>query len=407
MSHRVPLRTLALVSVLLLVSACSKKEAPEAAKAPAEIGVIVAKATPTSVASELPGRLEPYREAEVRARVAGIVTRRLYEEGQEVARGAPLFQIDPAPLQAAYDSEAAALARAQANLSAAADKLRRYADLVSDRAISERDHAESVAEERQARAEVALAKANLQSARLRLEYARVTSPIDGRARRALVTEGALVGEGQATPLTVVQQLDPIYVNFSQPAAEVMQLQKQIRAGALEGVAPDRMRVRLLLPDGSEYGQGGTLSFADLAVDPGTDNVTMRALFDNPDRVLLPGMYVRVRLEQAVNRDTYLVPRDALLRNADGAHLLVAGDDGELRSVAVAAHRLLGPNWVITEGLEGGERVVVENAAQLAPGQKIKPVERAAPSAPVATAGNNEKGKPPWRVSLSIAPSSRG
>ncbi|CUI48128.1 MULTISPECIES: MexX/AxyX family multidrug efflux RND transporter periplasmic adaptor subunit [Achromobacter] len=390
MSHRVPLRTLALVSVLLLVSACSKKEAPEAAKAPAEIGVIVAKATPTSVASELPGRLEPYREAEVRARVAGIVTRRLYEEGQEVARGAPLFQIDPAPLQAAYDSEAAALARAQANLSAAADKLRRYADLVSDRAISERDHAESVAEERQARAEVALAKANLQSARLRLEYARVTSPIDGRARRALVTEGALVGEGQATPLTVVQQLDPIYVNFSQPAAEVMQLQKQIRAGALEGVAPDKMRVRLLLPDGSEYGQGGTLSFADLAVDPGTDNVTMRALFDNPDRVLLPGMYVRVRLEQAVNRDTYLVPRDALLRNADGAHLLVAGDDGELRSVAVAAHRLLGPNWVITEGLEGGERVVVENAAQLAPGQKIKPVERAAPSAPMATAGNNEK-----------------
>ncbi|MEC6412659.1 MexX/AxyX family multidrug efflux RND transporter periplasmic adaptor subunit [Achromobacter xylosoxidans] len=390
MSHRVPLRTLAFVSVLLLVSACSKKEPPEAAKAPAEIGVIVAKATPTSVASELPGRLEPYREAEVRARVAGIVTRRLYEEGQEVARGAPLFQIDPAPLQAAYDSEAAALARAQANLSAAADKLRRYADLVSDRAISERDHAESVAEERQARAEVALAKANLQSARLRLEYARVTSPIDGRARRALVTEGALVGEGQATPLTVVQQLDPIYVNFSQPAAEVMQLQKQIRAGALEGVAPDKMRVRLLLPDGSEYSQGGTLSFADLAVDPGTDNVTMRALFDNPDRVLLPGMYVRVRLEQAVNRDTYLVPRDALLRNADGAHLLVAGDDGELRSVAVAAHRLLGPNWVITEGLEGGERVVVENAAQLAPGQKIKPVERAAPSAPVATAGNNEK-----------------
>ncbi|MFY1983792.1 multidrug efflux RND transporter periplasmic adaptor subunit AxyX [Achromobacter xylosoxidans] len=390
MSHRVPLRTLAFVSVLLLVSACSKKEAPEAAKAPAEIGVIVAKATPTSVASELPGRLEPYREAEVRARVAGIVTRRLYEEGQEVARGAPLFQIDPAPLQAAYDSEAAALARAQANLSAAADKLRRYADLVSDRAISERDHAESVAEERQARAEVALAKANLQSARLRLEYARVTSPIDGRARRALVTEGALVGEGQATPLTVVQQLDPIYVNFSQPAAEVMQLQKQIRAGALEGVAPDKMRVRLLLPDGSEYSQGGTLSFADLAVDPGTDNVTMRALFDNPDRVLLPGMYVRVRLEQAVNRDTYLVPRDALLRNADGAHLLVAGDDGELRSVAVAAHRLLGPNWVVTEGLEGGERVVVENAAQLAPGQKIKPVERAAPSAPVATAGNNEK-----------------
>ncbi|WP_445658385.1 MexX/AxyX family multidrug efflux RND transporter periplasmic adaptor subunit [Achromobacter sp. NCFB-sbj8-Ac1-l] len=391
MTHRVPLRTLALASVLVLVSACSPKDAPDAAQAPAEVGIIVARPTPTAVASELPGRLEPYREAEVRARVAGIVIRRLYEEGQEVARGAPLFQIDPAPLQAAYDSEAASLARAQANLSAAADKLRRYADLVSDRAISERDHAESVAQERQARAEVALARANLQSAKLRLDYARVTSPIDGRARRALVTEGALVGEGQATPLTVVQQLDPIYVNFSQPAAEVMQLQKQIRAGAVQGVAPDQVRVRLVLPDGSEYGRGGTLSFSDLAVDPGTDNITLRAVFDNPERELLPGMYVRVRLEQAVNRDTYLVPRNALLRGANGAHLLVASDDGALRSIAVTAHRLLGPNWVITQGLSGGERVVVENVTQLAPGQTIKPVERAAPTAPAPAAGNQNKG----------------
>jgi multidrug efflux system membrane fusion protein len=391
MTHRVPLRTLALASVLVLVSACSPKDAPDAAQAPAEVGIIVARPTPTAVASELPGRLEPYREAEVRARVAGIVIRRLYEEGQEVARGAPLFQIDPAPLQAAYDSEAASLARAQANLSAAADKLRRYADLVSDRAISERDHAESVAQERQARAEVALARANLQSAKLRLDYARVTSPIDGRARRALVTEGALVGEGQATPLTVVQQLDPIYVNFSQPAAEVMQLQKQIRAGAVQGVAPDQVRVRLVLPDGSEYGRGGTLSFSDLAVDPGTDNITLRAVFDNPERELLPGMYVRVRLEQAVNRDTYLVPRNALLRGANGAHLLVAGDDGALRSIAVTAHRLLGPNWVITQGLSGGERVVIENVTQLAPGQTIKPVERAAPTAPAPAAGNQNKG----------------
>lgn len=390
MTHPVPLRALALATVVVLVSACSPKDASEAAKAPAEVGVIVARPTPTAVASELPGRLEPYREAEVRARVAGIVIRRLYEEGQEVTRGAPLFQIDPAPLQAAYDSEAASLARAQANLSAAADKLRRYADLVSDRAISERDHAESVAQERQARAEVALARANLQSAKLKLDYARVTSPIDGRARRALVTEGALVGEGQATPLTVVQQLDPIYVNFSQPAAEVMQLQKQIRAGAVQGVAPDQVRVRLVLPDGSEYGRGGTLSFSDLAVDPGTDNITLRAVFDNPERELLPGMYVRVRLEQAVNRDTYLVPRNALLRGADGAHLLVAGDDGALRSIAVTAHRLLGPNWVITQGLSGGERVVVENVTQLAPGQTIKPVERAVPMAPAPAAGNQEK-----------------
>lgn len=386
MKHRAILRTLSLIPVLVLITACSKPAVHDEAKTPAEIGVIVAAATPTAVVTDLPGRLEPYREAEVRARVAGIVTERLYEEGQDVARGAALFQIDPAPLQAAYDSEAANLARAQASLSAAADKLRRYADLVSDRAISERDHAESVADERQARAQVALARANLQSAKLRLGYARVTSPIDGRARRALVTEGALVGEGQATPLTVVQQIDPIYVNFAQPAGEVMQLQKQIRAGALQGVAPDQVQVRLLLPDGSEYARGGTLSFADLAVDPGTDNVTMRALFANPGRELLPGMYVRVRLEQAINRDTYLVPRDALLRNADGAHLLAADAQGELRKIAVVAHRLQGPNWVITQGLSGGERIVVENAAQLAAGQKIKPVEKMAPGEQAAADG---------------------
>ncbi|MFG0228777.1 MexX/AxyX family multidrug efflux RND transporter periplasmic adaptor subunit [Achromobacter sp. 413638] len=391
MKQRVLRRTLASLSVLILITACSKSEPQDEAKAPAEVGIVIARATPTAVASELPGRMEPYREAEVRARVAGIVTSRLYEEGQDVKRGDALFQIDPAPLQAAYDSEAANLARAQASLSAAADKLRRYADLVGDRAISERDHAEAAADERQARAQVALARANLQSAKLKLDYARVTSPIDGRARRALVTEGALVGEGQATPLTVVQQIDPIYVNFAQPAAEVLRLQKQIRDGQLQGIEPDKLRVRLLLPDGTEYARTGALSFADLAVDPGTDNVTMRALFDNPRRDLLPGMYVRVRLEQAINRDAYLVPRDALLRDASGAHVLVAGKDGELQAVAVTARNIQGPNWVVTDGLKGGERVVVENVSQLAPGQKIKPVERAAPKAQAPAEGNSNKG----------------
>lgn len=391
MKQRVLRRTLASLSVLILITACSKSEPQDEAKAPAEVGIVVARATPTAVATELPGRMEPYREAEVRARVAGIVTSRLYEEGQDVKRGDALFQIDPAPLQAAYDSEAANLARAQASLSAAADKLRRYADLVGDRAISERDHAEAAADERQARAQVALARANLQSAKLKLDYARVTSPIDGRARRALVTEGALVGEGQATPLTVVQQIDPIYVNFAQPAAEVLRLQKQIRDGQLQGIEPDKLRVRLLLPDGTEYARTGALSFADLAVDPGTDNVTMRALFDNPRRDLLPGMYVRVRLEQAINRDAYLVPRDALLRDASGAHVLVAGKDGELQAVAVTARNIQGPNWVVTDGLKGGERVVVENVSQLAPGQKIKPVERAAPKAQAPAEGNSNKG----------------
>ena len=332
--------------------------------------------------------MEPYREAEVRARVAGIVTSRLYEEGQDVKRGDALFQIDPAPLQAAYDSEAANLARAQASLSAAADKLRRYADLVGDRAISERDHAEAAADERQARAQV-LARANLQSAKLKLDYARVTSPIDGRAARA-GDRGRAGGEGQATPLTVVQQIDPIYVNFAQPAAEVLRLQKQIRDGQLQGIEPDKLRVRLLLPDGTEYARTGALSFADLAVDPGTDNVTMRALFDNPRRDLLPACTCAC----AWNRPSTATPtwcRATLLRDAAGAHVLVAGKDGELQAVAVTARNIQGPNWVVTDGLKGGERVVVENVSQLAPGQKIKPVERATPKAQAPAEGNSNKG----------------
>ena len=188
---------------------------------------------------------------------------------------------------------------------------------------------------------------------------------------------------------MVQQIDPIYVNFAQPAAEVLRLQKQIRDGQLQGIEPDKLRVPAA-PDGTEYARTGALSFADLAVDPGTDNVTMRALFDNPRRDLLPGMYVRVRLEQAINRDAYLVPRDAL-RDAAGAHVLVAGKDGELQAVAVTARNIQGPNWVVTDGLKGGERVVVENVSQLAPGQKIKPVERATPKAQAPAEGNSNKG----------------
>ena len=189
---------------------------------------------------------------------------------------------------------------------------------------------------------------------------------------------------------MVQQIDPIYVNFAQPAAEVLRLQKQIRDGQLQGIEPDKLRVRLLLPDGTEYARTGALSFADLAVDPGTDNVTMRALFDNPRRDLLPGMYVRVRLEQAINRDAYLVPRDAAARRRRRA-CAVAGKDGELQAVAVTARNIQGPNWVVTDGLKGGERVVVENVSQLAPGQKIKPVERAAPKAQAPAEGNSNKG----------------
>ena len=205
--------------------AAKKQRTPEDCGGPAEVGVIVARPAPIGITSELPGRLEAYRQAEVRARVAGIVTRRLYEEGQDVRAGTVLFQIDPAPLKAALDISRGALARAEASHAAAADKLKRYADLIKDRAISEREYTEAQTDARQALAQIASAKAELEQARLRLGYATVTAPIDGRARRALVTEGALVGEDSPTPLTRVEQIDPIYVNFSQPAGEVAAMQR--------------------------------------------------------------------------------------------------------------------------------------------------------------------------------------
>lgn len=253
-----------------------------------------------------------------------------------------LFQIDPAPLKAALDISRGALARAEASHAAAADKLKRYADLIKDRAISEREYTEAQTDARQALAQIASAKAELEQARLRLGYATVTAPIDGRARRALVTEGALVGEDSPTPLTRVEQIDPIYVNFSQPAGEVAAMQRAIREGQVKGVADKDIAVRLVLADGSEYPLAGELLFSDLAVDPGTDTIAMRALFRNPHRELLPGGYVQVRLQRAVNPQAITVPRDALIRTAQSAVVKVVNPQGVVEDVEVRADTLQGP-----------------------------------------------------------------
>lgn len=322
------LRGLLAALVALFLLGCEEAaDTGKTAEAPAEVGVIVARPAPIGITSELPGRLEAYRQAEVRARVAGIVTRRLYEEGQDVRAGTVLFQIDPAPLKAALDISRGALARAEASHAAAADKLKRYADLIKDRAISEREYTEAQTDARQALAQIASAKAELEQARLRLGYATVTAPIDGRARRALVTEGALVGEDSPTPLTRVEQIDPIYVNFSQPAGEVAAMQRAIREGQVKGVADKDIAVRLVLADGSEYPLAGELLFSDLAVDPGTDTIAMRALFRNPHRELLPGGYVQVRLQRAVNPQAITVPRGPA-RRADPYRPVRRGQGGQ-------------------------------------------------------------------------------
>ncbi|MGZ2744797.1 MexX/AxyX family multidrug efflux RND transporter periplasmic adaptor subunit [Burkholderia stagnalis] len=370
---------------MLAVAGCGKGEHEAAPEAAQRATVLTVRPTAMPLTVELPGRLEAYRQAEVRARVAGIVTARTYEEGQEVRQGAVLFRIDPAPLKAARDAAQGALAKAQAAALAASDKRRRYDDLVRDRAVSERDHTEAVAADAQAKAELASAKAELARAQLQLDYATVTAPIAGRARRALVTEGALVGQDQATPLTTVEQLDPIYVNFSQPAADVDALRRAVKSGRATGIAQKDVAVTLLRADGSAYPLKGKLLFSDLAVDPTTDTVAMRALFPNPDRELLPGAYVKIALDNAVERQAILVPRDALLRGADRASVKVVGANGKVRDVEVVADQMAGRDWRITRGLAGGERVIVDNAAQFAPGTAVTPVERPAPPAAASAA----------------------
>ncbi|WP_175721996.1 MexX/AxyX family multidrug efflux RND transporter periplasmic adaptor subunit [Burkholderia anthina] len=367
------------LAALLVVAGCGKDEKDKAPEAVQNATVVTVRPTAVPMTVELPGRLDAYRQAEVRARVAGIVTARTYEEGQEVKQGAVLFRIDPAPLKAARDAAQGALAKAQAAALAASDKRRRYDDLVRDRAVSERDHTEAVADDAQAKAGVASAKAELARAQLQLDYATVTAPIAGRARRALVTEGALVGQDQATPLTTVEQLDPIYVNFSQPAADVDALRRAVKSGRATGIAQRDVAVTLLRADGTAYPLKGKLLFSDLAVDPTTDTVAMRALFPNPERELLPGAYVRIALDAAVDQRAILVPRDALLRTTDRTSVRVVDARGNVKDVEVVAGQMSGRDWRITSGLAGGERVIVDNAAQFAPGTPVKPVEKASPT----------------------------
>lgn len=356
------------------LSGCNDRQSDTAAnEVPPQVDVIITRVVSSPVSIELPGRLEAFRQAEVRARVAGIVTERLYKEGQDVRKGTPLFLINPELLKVARDEASGTLAKAEANYHDVADKLKRYKDLVSDHSISERDYQSAVAGEKQAKAELLSARARLEKARLDLGYATVVSPIDGRARRALVTEGALVGQDAPTPLTTIEQIDPIYVNFSQPATEVMAMQRAIKSGKIRGIEQKDIQVHLIFSDGSEYGHTGKLFFSDLAVDTSTDTVAMRALFDNPEYELLPGAYVQVRLEQAIINHAVPVPRDALVRAAGVSSVMIVDTEDTVQRVEVEANTLEGNHWVVTSGLQGDEKVIISNSAMMIPGTRVRPV----------------------------------
>lgn len=377
-----------LVSGVLALSGCGKSEAPAAAAAatppPAEVGVVTVALGEVGLVTELPGRLEASRVAQVRARAAGILQERLFREGSDVRAGQPLFRIDPAPYAAAYQSAQATLARAQANLSQATALAERYKPLVEANAISKQDYANAVAAQKQAEADVAAGRAAVQTAKINLDYAAVTAPISGRIGRALVTEGALVGQGEATQLAVIQQIDPMYVNFTQSASEVLRLRRALESGRLKRAgAADAASVLVLLEDGSTHPRTGRLLFSDLSVDPTSGQITLRAEVPNPGGALLPGLYVRVQIEQAKAGNALLLPQQAVTRNEQGDTVMVVGPNGQVASRAVKLGGAQNGRWVVLEGLQPGEQVMVDGFQKVRPGATVKPVPWQAAAAPAA------------------------
>lgn len=376
---RPSLRLLAAALLGVTVLAGCDRVAPSAVAAgggappPPPVSIVVVQPAPATISSELPGRLEPTRIAEVRARVPGIVEQRAFREGSEVKAGQVLFRIDSAPLKADLAAADANLQRAQAALELARAEVRRFAPLVEANAISRQQYDNAVAQQKLAQADVAALRAARDRAKLNLGYATVSAPIAGRIGKALVSEGALVGQGEPTPMATIQQVHPIFADFTQPATEIARLRRAFESGEVKQVQGDTARVVLVLDDGSDYGLPGKLLFSDLSVDRSTGQVTLRAEFPNPDRVLLPGMYVRVRLEQGVDERAIRVPQQAVQRGSDGgASVWVVGEADIPALQPIVTGPTVGDTLIVREGLKAGDRVVVEGFQKLRPGAPVKP-----------------------------------
>ena len=371
------------VFLLLSLYACSDKKPATGAGAPPPANVAVMTVAPEDVANttELPGRIEAVRNADVRARVGGIVQKRLYGEGSEVRAGAVLYQIDAAPFQAAYNSAEAALARADANLGQVTTRLNRYRSLVDSNAISKQEFDDVLSAQKLAAADVAAAKSVLDNARLNLSYSTITAPIAGRIGRTLVTEGALVTANDPTALAVIQQLDPIYVTLTQSSVELSQLREKITQSGQRGT---KIKLTLLTEDGKPYAHTGQFLFSETTVDPLSSSVILRAQFPNPERSLLPGMYVRVKLEQGVRSGTITVPQQAVMRTADGSVVMSINAEGKVIPKPVKTGGAYGTRWIITSGLDLGDQIIVEGLQKAKPGATVK----ASPWEPAGAAHTN-------------------
>ena len=359
------------VAAVFALTACGHAE--PAPTPPPQVGVVTVRTQSVPLVQDFVGRLAATRIAQVRARVTGIVLKRVYTEGTDVKAGDVLFRIDPAPLQATLRSQQGLYAQAEAAAHNDALKAQRMRELAARGVIARQDLDDAEAAADSARAAAKAAEANAENARIDLGYASVTAPIAGRAGMANVTEGALVSPTDTNPLTTVQQIDPIYVEFSQPMAEVETLRRAQATGDLQLAAPNQAQVKVVLPDGSVYPHTGTLNFADLAVDPQTAAVSLRAVFPNPDRALLPGMFVKLRLTLGMRRHAIEVPQAAVQRDAQGAYLLTVDANDIVHSKRVALDGQRGSQWVVESGLDDGDRVIVSGVQKTQAGGKVQPV----------------------------------
>lgn len=377
-SHTKPGRTTTLFLVFILactlmLGACSKEQAQTSPPTP-EVGTITVREQEVVLTTELPGRTSPYLIAEVRPQVSGIIQQRLFEEGSEVKKGAVLYQIDPAPFEAAYNSAGASLARAQASLPALRSRSDRYHDLLASKAVSQQDFDDVDSACRQAEAEVNYWKAAVQAAGINLGYTKVKAPISGRIGKSNITVGALVTANQPVAMATIQQLDPIYVDVPQSTAELLRMKRRIESGNLERKGTGQRKVRLNLEDGSEYPLEGTLQFQDVTVDQMTGSVILRAVFPNPEGVLLPGMFVRGVALEGINKKAMLIPQHAVSRDPKGNPLaLLVGTDGNVVQKQLTIDRSVGNQWLVTSGLAPGDKVIVEGMQKVRPGMAAQAV----------------------------------
>ena len=369
---RAIVRLCAAVGVLALASACAKKPAPPP-QGPPQVGYVTIKAEPVTRTTELPGRTSPTLSSTVLPQVTGIIKARLFVEGGDVTAGQVLYQIDPAPYQATLDQAKGTLANAEANLTTTRLQAQRYADLVKINAVSKQDNDNSQATYRQALATVQSDQASVESAAINLGYTKVRAPISGRIGRSSVTPGALVTADQTTALSTIQALSPIYVDVTQSADDLLRLRQALSGGQLEH-APSSARVKLVLSDGTPYPQEGELKFSEVTVDQSTGSVTLRALFPNPSKVLLPGMFVRAELNEGVYQNGILAPQQGVSHDPKGAATaFVVGPDGKAQPRTLTTAEAIGDKWLVTDGLHPGDKLIVEGLLKVQPGVKVNAV----------------------------------